>query len=228
MTTPRIAMPELALNQASKEITHNEALAIIDVLMTQTFDGILGTPPGSPANGRVVLVAHSGTTGVFVGHEDELAYWLTAAAAWQYINPIDRMKMIDISTNWEWGFNNTSGLWEAYSGTYTPSLTSVTNISGSTPYLAQFSRVGNTVTVAGKLKINATTTGPAELGVSLPIASNFANDYECSGTGASDLVADGPLYLQADAANNRAALMSTQNGTTNHDHFYHFSYLVIP
>lgn len=226
MSTAKYALPELVLSQASKEITHNEALNIIDILMAKAVNSIVTAPPGSPANGDTVLVKAT-ATGAFTGHETEIAYWLDAAAAWQFIIPTDRMEITDLSNNWVYRFNAGSGAWDQYSGTYTPTLTAVTNISGSTPYLTQFSRVGNVVTVAGKLKMNATGTGAAELGISLPVPSNFANDYECGGTGASDLVADGPLFIEADVTNNRAALKSTQNGTTNHDHFFHFTYLVV-
>ena len=225
MTTPRFSLPELAVAQALKEITHNEALAIVDVLLGGTVGSVLATPPGSPTNGQVVLVAHSGTTGVFVGKEDKIAFWLTSVAAWQYITPTTGQKVTDGATSTTYRWNGT--LWLALSGTYTPTLTNVTNVSASTAYPCQWMRVGNVVTVSGRVRITATGVGAAELGISLPVASNFANEYEAAGTGTSDTVADGPMWLEADVTNDRLALKSTQSGTTYHQHFFHTTYLVI-
>jgi hypothetical protein len=77
------------------------------------------------------------------------------------------------------------------------------------------------------VRINATGAGAAELGISLPVASNFANDYEAGGTAASDTVADGPMWIMADVTNDRLSLQSVQSGTTYHQHHFHATYLVI-
>lgn len=68
------------------------------------------------------------------------------------------------------------------SGTYTPTPTNHTNITGSTMYVAQHMRVGNVVTVAGKVDVDPTTTLTAfELRLSLPIAAAFASDANLCG-----------------------------------------------
>lgn len=87
MTTPKIIMPELAVGQAGKEITHNDALAILDQLVqARVVDKDLATPPGSPANGAAYIVASS-PTGAWVGHTNHIAYWLTAVGVWQFLIP---------------------------------------------------------------------------------------------------------------------------------------------
>jgi hypothetical protein len=113
------------------------------------------------------------------------------------------------------------------SGTYTPSLTNGTNVAASTAYPCQYLRVGNTVTVSGKVAIDATSAAAMELGISLPIASNFANDYECAGTGIAIVTGEEAAYIKADAANNRASLNQTKADTSNHDHYFTFTYSVI-
>ena len=65
------------------------------------------------------------------------------------------------------------------SGTYTPTLTNVTNISASDAFVCQWLRVGNIVTVSGKVNIDQTTPGQIELGISLPVASDFVADENC-------------------------------------------------
>lgn len=87
MTTPKLVMPELSVSQASKEITHNQALAILDQISQATVvDKDLTAPPGSPANGSLYIVA-AGATGAWTGQSGKLAFWLTSVAAWTFITP---------------------------------------------------------------------------------------------------------------------------------------------
>jgi hypothetical protein len=79
-------MPELSVSQASKEITHNQALAILDQVAQLTVISRLNTPPGSPANGDAYIVGTS-PTGAWTGKANQVAYWLTAVNAWQFIVP---------------------------------------------------------------------------------------------------------------------------------------------
>lgn len=86
MTTPKLVMPELSVSQASKEITHNQALAILDQVAQLTVISRLNTPPGSPANGDAYIVGTS-PTGAWTGKANQIAYWLTAVNSWQFIVP---------------------------------------------------------------------------------------------------------------------------------------------
>jgi hypothetical protein len=89
LTTPKLAMPELVVGQAGKELTHNQALAILDQLAQATVvDKDLATPPGSPVNGAMYIVA-AGATGAWSGQSGNLAVWLDAVAGWTFIAPAD-------------------------------------------------------------------------------------------------------------------------------------------
>jgi hypothetical protein len=98
------------------------------------------------------------------------------------------------------------------SGTYTPTLSNATvNISASTPYQAQWMRVGNVVTVSGSMDLTYTATGQkAEINISLPIASNFTTSKECQGAADFLVVSSNarPAVVVGDATND-AALFST-------------------
>lgn len=74
------------------------------------------------------------------------------------------------------------------SGTYTPTATGVTNVDSITVNPCTYSRVGDIVTVAGFFAVNHTTNGVATvMRLSLPIASNLANQYDLGGScGAED------------------------------------------
>jgi hypothetical protein len=94
------------------------------------------------------------------------------------------------------------------SGTYTPTLTGVTNVSSTTAFTCQYMRVGNVVTVSGKISVTATANNSQTvLGISLPIASNFAADENCGGLAhtINNTAADQHgASIYADATNDRA------------------------
>lgn len=82
-------MPELVVGQAGKELTHNQALAVLDQLAQAVVaDKDLTAPPGSPANGAMYIVA-AGATGAWSGQSGKLAYWLATVGAWTFITPAD-------------------------------------------------------------------------------------------------------------------------------------------
>ena len=114
------------------------------------------------------------------------------------------------------------------SGTYTPTLTNVTNITTSTAYKFQWMRVGNVVTVSGRVNIQNTATGASELGISLPIASDIGATTDCVGSapGSTSGILDDVGWVIGDATNNRAAMQSTAVGIGAHDHWVSFTYEV--
>lgn len=70
--------------QAQKEVTINEALARIDaVLNVGVIDRHLATPPGSPNEGDVYIVA-SGAMGAWSGKDAQVAYF---DQVWRFIEP---------------------------------------------------------------------------------------------------------------------------------------------
>ena len=115
-----------------------------------------------------------------------------------------------------------------FSGTYTPTLTNTTNITTSSAGGAQYMRVGNVVTVSGQVTIDPTATGDTIMGVSLPVASNFAFQTNCGGTFISlsgVTFQGGSIY--ADATNNRATFRFAASSASSFDFQYHFTYRVI-
>lgn len=114
-----------------------------------------------------------------------------------------------------------------YSGTYTPTLTNVTNIDSSTAFACQYMRVGSMVTVSGKVTIDPTASSATELGMSLPIASNFANEEELAGNASDGTANNHPVRIKADATNNRAAFVFNPSGTGSADYSFVFMYQII-
>ncbi len=94
------------------------------------------------------------------------------------------------------------------SGTYTPTITNGTNVSSSTSNTAQYSRVGDVVTVSGEVSITTTSNSTlTDFQLSLPISSNFAIRSNCGGVAKYYNAADGDgvsMAIIAEDTNDRA------------------------
>jgi hypothetical protein len=90
--TPRHALPQLAVAQAAKEVTHNEALALIDALLHPVIEAIVAVPPTLAAAdaGKCWLVGPA-ATGVFAGNSDRIAYW--TGGSWRFALAIEGMSI---------------------------------------------------------------------------------------------------------------------------------------
>lgn len=113
------------------------------------------------------------------------------------------------------------------SGTYTPTLTNVANLDASTAFQCQYLRVGNVVTVSGRVDADPTAAGLVQLGISLPIASNFSTANQAAGTAAAAAVAGQSAAIVADATNDRAEMQWTAVDTANRSMYFSFTYEVI-
>lgn len=88
--TPKLEMPEMIESQASKYITHNEALRIIDgVTQCTVIDKDLIVPPASPSDGDTYIVGldTDSTSGDWEGHDSEITYY--KSSAWIFIIPLE-------------------------------------------------------------------------------------------------------------------------------------------
>lgn len=113
------------------------------------------------------------------------------------------------------------------SGTYTPALTSVTNILSSAAFQCQWMRVGTTVTVSGKITIDPSSNGAVtRIGMSIPVTSEFGAEEHCAGTSACWESQQSGIIL-ADTTNNRAQMEFLATTSTIRDHFFTYTYTVI-
>lgn len=82
--TPRHALPLLATAQAAKELTHNEALTIIDALLHPLFEGVASLPPSTPGLGDCWRVG-VGAGDEWQGQDGTIAVW--TAGGWRFVVP---------------------------------------------------------------------------------------------------------------------------------------------
>lgn len=113
------------------------------------------------------------------------------------------------------------------SGTYTPTLTGVANVASTTAFACQYMRVGDIVTVSGKITVDPTASGLTRVRISIPIASNFSAEENAAGTGASSSNAGESGALKADSTNDAVEFRFTTSDTGPNSYMIHFTYQII-
>ena len=115
------------------------------------------------------------------------------------------------------------------SGTHTPTLTNVANVSSSTAFPCHYMRVGNVVTVSGRVRFtpSAVDTNTA-FRMSIPVESNFGGMGNAGGTFSSYTTTNtnaGGVY--ADSATNTVLFATRSSSTALVDYAFTFTYQVI-
>lgn len=91
-TTGRLLLPYILQSQSQKEVTHNDALNILDVLIQAVVQDVgLNTPPGSPTVGQCWVVGSS-PTGAWVGKASQIAQ-AADGGGWFFVAPFKRLKL---------------------------------------------------------------------------------------------------------------------------------------
>jgi hypothetical protein len=80
--TPRLSLPLLTAGQAQKEITHNEALVLVDALIAARVAAVNAlTPPTAPTTGQSWALG-TAPTGLWAGQGGALA--VATAGGWRF------------------------------------------------------------------------------------------------------------------------------------------------
>ena len=87
--TPRLALPFLSPGQAQKELLHNEALQLLDVVVAAAVEEPpRSSPPSVPALGACYIVGGP-ATGEWAGRDGSLTAF--TSAGWRYVAPVEGM-----------------------------------------------------------------------------------------------------------------------------------------
>lgn len=117
MTTPRLSLPLIQASQAQKEVTHNEALILLDALVQPSVINRITQDPSAltPSDGDRYIVA-SGAIGEWAGHDGEIAVYFSG---WLFAAPAEGWIMYD-EANDVWVLYDGSAWvpWIAVSGDY--------------------------------------------------------------------------------------------------------------
>ncbi len=110
-TSDRFALPLLVTGQAQKEVTHNEALILIDMLLHARVESrSLSTPPETVQAGVCWIVAADGA-GAWLGQDGCLA--MMTSGGWRYLSPRVGMRIEVADENMVCRFNGTAWLPDA-------------------------------------------------------------------------------------------------------------------
>jgi hypothetical protein len=87
--TERLSLPFILPGQAQKEVSHNEALQLLDALVAGAIQGIAtNDPPAAPAPGTCYLIGQA-PSGEWAGHAGCIAVY--ADAGLRFIQPTEGM-----------------------------------------------------------------------------------------------------------------------------------------
>ena len=105
--TARLGLPLMAAGQSQKEVTHNEALLRMDLLIQAVvLSGPQTTPPANPLDGQSWIIGKS-ATGVWVSKDDYLVQW--TRTGWLFIPPFEGLSVWAVAGARRWQFS--AGRW---------------------------------------------------------------------------------------------------------------------
>jgi hypothetical protein len=88
-TSDRLALPLIAPGQAQKEMTHNEALARLDIIVQPVVQAVAPSiVPVNPVLGQCWIVG-VGASGAWTGRDGALAAW--TAGGWRFVAAFEGM-----------------------------------------------------------------------------------------------------------------------------------------
>jgi hypothetical protein len=104
--TSNLSLPELVEGQSQGEITHNEALAILDVMAQgSVLSRTTTAQPGSPANGDSYILTGSPTGANWSGQANKFAYYVNG---WRFLTVKEGWRFWVRDTDQHVIFNGTS------------------------------------------------------------------------------------------------------------------------
>lgn len=89
MQTHRLALPLIQPGQAQKEMTHNEALLLLDLLVQPVVEGVADAVPAELIEGTCWIVGPE-PVGVWAGQAGALAIW--SAGGWRFVAAREGMR----------------------------------------------------------------------------------------------------------------------------------------
>jgi len=108
--TPKLQLPHILTAQAQKEVTHNNALNLLDIFTRPTvLEMAKNTPPGSPTAGDCYVVGAS-PTGEFVDYEDAIACY--TSNGWIFAAPFKWLDVVSEDDQTRYVFDGTA--WVQY------------------------------------------------------------------------------------------------------------------
>ena len=107
-STSRFGFTLLYSNQAQKSVVINQNTINLDaLLMLACVSASLTAPPVTPSD-QVVYIVAAGATGVWAGHDTQVAIYQASSASWTFFVPQNGWTCYNQATNTLYVFNGTS------------------------------------------------------------------------------------------------------------------------
>lgn len=92
-TTPNLGLPLLYAAQAQKEITHNEALLLIDALLARRVESMAADPSSLWQRPGLCWIVAPGATGAFAAKDNWFACW--TEGGWRFLPPREGLRLFN-------------------------------------------------------------------------------------------------------------------------------------
>lgn len=107
--TPRLNLPRIAAGQMQKEVTHNDALSLIDALVAPLVESVgQNVPPPAAAPGQAWVTGNA-PTGAWTGQADRVA--VMTEGGWRFAAIPARFEAVVASNGARW--RRSAGGWTA-------------------------------------------------------------------------------------------------------------------
>lgn len=205
-TSPILAMPYIQPAQAQKHVTHNEALALLDVIVQLVvISAELNTPPATIVEGDRYIVAAGGQA-AWAGRDHHIAVFVDSG--WQFIAAQSGWVAQVAATAAEVVFDGAA--WQARSFSNLPGLgVNAAFDTYNRVVVASDAVLLNNAGAGHQLKVNKATTGDT---ASVLFQTGFGGRAEMGTAGSDDFTlkvsADGDQWVEAlrvDAATGRVS-----------------------
>jgi len=108
-STPILNLPEILSSQAQKEVTHNIALRIAEAVIAAVVqNSTLTTPPATPADGDMYIVATGGTN-EWAGQDNNLA--IAVSGIWYFVTPPNKFTVYNVNSSNFIEFDSAGSTW---------------------------------------------------------------------------------------------------------------------
>ncbi|TSA62253.1 MAG: hypothetical protein D4R41_01850 [Sediminibacterium sp.] len=201
---------------------------LLDVNGTGRFSGNLYTQYISVGNDIEMFGGHN----LYLYNSTNTSYWWQRNNANAYELHYNAIMPLTIASTGAATFSSTLGINgvadNIKSGTYTPTLAGVYNVTSTAAFPSQYMRVGNVVTVSGVVSAKATAANTwTRVSISLPINSNFDWSYRAGGGGGAGSTGN-VCSIQAGASTSLVYLDVYPPSTTlTYDYHYSFTYTIM-
>lgn len=99
----KLELPFISVGQSAKEVSHNQAILLLDQMIFCTvLSTTESTPPSTPSDGDSYLTAESGCSGDWASMDRRLVFWSALSNAWVFLPDVPLVVVACLGDNTKW------------------------------------------------------------------------------------------------------------------------------